>query len=1796
MKKLKQLLSLALACCLLVGIFPTTALAAISTQLAEGNGGNGEPELLELTVEDKNGNVVSLLENEPIVSMGESYTFAVTFSNPSKIKKVYITSTKESGTKYLEAIWDGSAFKTQGLFDDNANYVPGKIGVEYTKNVEFIDLNTGVDLSAAEEKLKNMTSVTITKPSGENAEHVVTTVDLSKLLGAETGVAVEATFDVLDAAAGTTMLNDWLGAYQNLEDLTSYAINSSEYYLYLDYSDTTTYAMILRDVSGNKYYKLICKEIDENFDSFPSLVSSLEATNTVSSLTYDFLSISNSTDELRQQVAERDGISDELRSKLYDDIDAYEKDRQLFSLAMTVIPAVTAATGGTMTAPTILFGALLSALNAAADMFWDYRVGMITEYDKPLDTEFVCATPLTRKLLANGELTDGGSYCLVNSSPGSFTMNNISVDLCLHGHSCSVTNNGGSLTIRDCNYYEAESVDPDNVWMNHLGSVKSDGGVVEFDHCRGSITMKNNGTTSVYGGQLDLINNEDSEAYVYNSHITGSAKNKNGSLTLENVTAQGIVNTTGTMEITNSIIGRGVGSVGVTNDENGTVTVTDSTVFGYESTEKNGNWDCPAIKNISGKITIIGGEIVSSGRSNADGAAIHNSGIAEVLSGKISGSCSEGDGTCVYNKGKFTVQSGTFVGGLVNSYDGELIINDGTFQSIGSSNLRNETANGTMTVNNGIFRTSAESNVVTKTGNVNYLPETTINGGIFYADSGNCIRNEALRVSSRVISPKTTVFDGTFFSENKDSVYNSGEMKIHGGFFYANYDDSSLSFDSGCVRNGERFNNYGLLSIDGGTFLNEGSDYCVCTPNENGLSITNGQFLSSSDGIHGGTCNVVINADSDILVYANYRASVSFYKSFNTGAMLYETPVSLKVAADIGYSGNIKHYTDIASTDGTTISFAQANNLDISAPYLRLTSAEISGSADIVEIPDLIPKQDITFTTPTSLNKIYGDTSFVNVALNNSTDGGKIIYKSSNTSVATVDNSSGEVTIVGAGTTKISATALAVENKYAETTISYTLTVMPKAIVPIVDSIDPVDYTGNQIKPAVIIRDKDVLLKSTDYEVEYGANVNAGVGSINIKAKPNGNYSFDDIVVSFAIRKTIYTGKTSAMWETKYGTSRTVDLRPLLAEGYELGMLSVLTDSNNVLDGVPTMSGTMLTFAFVDDESITGKTATIKIPVINTTNYIPYDITVTVTAIDKLVQIELKFAESTKSVAYGETLTFSAAGAVAGSKVTYESSDPTVATVDEAGKIFALKVGTATITATASATADYAQTSVSYILQVDRATVTVKATDRSIYVGGTVPNLATPAKDTDYTITGLIGEDALTGAVEMKYQLDGEDVAPDSTKTGSYDIVISGVSEPSGGNYNTIVLANGKLTIGTRPPVPSGGSGSSSSDSSSSSSDSSSSSTSVTTSTNTESGTSTTETIAILIANTSGGKATTTIDTNVGNEIVRQAVANKSENVVIAPKVTGNVTKAEVSIPTAIVDKISTQTSASLTVSTPVADVTIPNGGLRSLSSADSQVTVTTEQTGTGMEMSVKVGGKTVESIPGGLIVTVPVAATTPGTVAVLMHEDGTREVVRKSVAGKDVVMIPLDGSAKLEIVDNSRQFSDVTASNWEADAVAFVSAHELFNGTGAGKFSPNLPMSRGMLAVVLHNLESNPDQTVTDVFADVDSRDWYAEGIAWAAANGIVGGYGNGQFGPNDNITRQQLAVMLWRYAGSPATISQEMNFDDVGNASSYALDALCWAVYNGIINGYGNGQLDPKGLATRAQVAQMLKNYLEK
>ena len=173
----------------------------------------------------------------------------------------------------------------------------------------------------------------------------------------------------------------------------------------------------------------------------------------------------------------------------------------------------------------------------------------------------------------------------------------------------------------------------------------------------------------------------------------------------------------------------------------------------------------------------------------------------------------------------------------------------------------------------------------------------------------------------------------------------------------------------------------------------------------------------------------------------------------------------------------------------------------------------------------------------------------------------------------------------------------------------------------------------------------------------------------------------------------------------------------------------------------------------------------------------------------------------------------------------------------------------------------------------------------------------------------------------------------------------------------------------------------------------------------------------------------------------------------------------------------------------------------------------------------------------------------------------------------------------------------DVRDSDWFAQSVYYALKNGLMNGVSDTKFAPNDPMTRAMLVTVLWRYEGSPEEG-KNVFTDVPDGQWYAKAVAWAAENGIVGGVGDGKFDPNGNITREQMAAILFRYAnkkGIDVTARGDLSkFPDAGKVSDWAKDPIAWAVGAGIIGG-SDGKLLPQGSATRAQVATILMRFIE-
>ncbi len=176
--------------------------------------------------------------------------------------------------------------------------------------------------------------------------------------------------------------------------------------------------------------------------------------------------------------------------------------------------------------------------------------------------------------------------------------------------------------------------------------------------------------------------------------------------------------------------------------------------------------------------------------------------------------------------------------------------------------------------------------------------------------------------------------------------------------------------------------------------------------------------------------------------------------------------------------------------------------------------------------------------------------------------------------------------------------------------------------------------------------------------------------------------------------------------------------------------------------------------------------------------------------------------------------------------------------------------------------------------------------------------------------------------------------------------------------------------------------------------------------------------------------------------------------------------------------------------------------------------------------------------------------------------------------------------------------FDDVASNAWYAQSVDYVLDRGLMAGTSANTFSPEMPTSRGMLVTILYSLAGKP-QTNAVSFSDVDSNAWYAQAVAWAASKNIVAGYDNGTFGPNDPLTREQTAAILYRFAqvqGLDTNASTSLSgFSDQDDVQEWALPAMEWAVTSGLISGTDLGTLMPQAGASRAQMAVILMNFCQ-
>ena len=511
-----------------------------------------------------------------------------------------------------------------------------------------------------------------------------------------------------------------------------------------------------------------------------------------------------------------------------------------------------------------------------------------------------------------------------------------------------------------------------------------------------------------------------------------------------------------------------------------------------------------------------------------------------------------------------------------------------------------------------------------------------------------------------------------------------------------------------------------------------------------------------------------------------------------------------------------------------------------------------------------------------------------------------------------------------------------------------------------------------------------------------------------------------------------------------------------------------------------------------------------------------------------------------------------------------------------------------------------------YTFVIAPAKVTVTIKDKSAYVGSkTAPDLSNPEKDKDYTISGLIGEDTLTGSVKLKYN----PATPDLTKVSDMTQIVNNGSTLANSNYD-VTYVDGKLTITYRPS--SGGSSSGSST------------VKTETTKNDDGSTTTTETKkdGTVIETTTGkdGSVTKTetktetkpdgtkvetknetetnkdgskVESETRTETKKDGTVTESKTETITSKDgTKSETKSETKTDkNGVTSGTETTKTTTANGSTGMTVTTIENGESKTAAEAkvSSKAVEDAKKNGEAVKAPVEVeatrNSSTAPTVSielpkgaGETKVEIPVSNANSGTVAVLVHPDGTEEVVKNSLPTENGIQLTVNGGGTVKIVDNSKDFSD-TQNHWAKDAIDFVSARGLVNGMNETTYAPDSSTTRAQLWTILAR-QNDADLT--------GGNTWFENAQNWAKAKGISDGAT-----PNAAINRAQMVTMLWRAMGQPAPATAA-TFTDVSTDSYYA-QAVAWAVENGITAGVGGGRFDPTATCTRAQIAAFLARSMK-
>ena len=774
------------------------------------------------------------------------------------------------------------------------------------------------------------------------------------------------------------------------------------------------------------------------------------------------------------------------------------------------------------------------------------------------------------------------------------------------------------------------------------------------------------------------------------------------------------------------------------------------------------------------------------------------------------------------------------------------------------------------------------------------------------------------------------------------------------------------------------------------------------------------------------------------------------------------------------------------------------------------------------------------------------------------------------------------------------------------------------------------DITSVTFDNVTLKRDTDYnVTASFDYaSVDSGKNVTATVTLMGQAAK---NYALEQssFPTTGSITKAAapdFTKETALTIVNGYEKTYTVTLPALPtletpkeygAPTYELGGITL--DGSYYTGGAKVENGKLILPIQKNDVKTTGPVGTVTV-VIKSTNYEDITLTVNVNATDKLVPTVT--APTANALTYnGSEQALVTAGKTTGGTMLYRLDNSEWSEQLPTAK----NAGEYTVWYKVQGNAEYADVAEQNVtVTVAKKSVTVTALDQSAYTGSTAPDLSSPEADKDYKVEGLVGADTLSGTVTLDYAQ-----TPDMSKTGKTAINITGTL--SNDNY-AITYVSGTLTV-SKQSSSDGGSSSGGSGSGGGSSSGGSNGSGSNDNTNQPEAPVTGETKPIqpdkngnaAVDNSSvqsaidkakqDAKKNGTTENGIGVTVpITPAAGQTSFNVTIKAQTLDLLVKENVRQFTVATDhlvsvNIGLDTLKQLDTAYAGGDIILRADKVDALRSTEAKATIGTRPTYDLSLVYLSGGKETPIANLNGHTISVRLPYTpakgeqTGNLYAVYVDDAGKVEWITKSSYNASLKAVVFEtGHFSVYGVgykNPAPAFTDITG-HWAADNILFAASRGLLSGTSDTTFSPDTGMTRGMFVTALGRLAGiNPDSYQTGKFTDVKADAYYAPYVNWAAQTGIVEGVTATTFAPDTNINREQMAVIMKNYAAKlgydlPQTL-KAVTFADNTQISSWAKDAVKSMQQAGILAGKNENKFDPKGTATRAEVATVLRRFVE-